>query len=125
MHRFSKWLVLFTLAYPFQAGAQSFLPMDLQDHLVHDVQSNGAFGSVDAHVSHQLQLLQADHDFVRGLDAAGVVYRIVGQASADSALFSGSDNARLFGSVDLLFNLPNVALWDIRVTTQWAWIAGA
>lgn len=126
MHRFSKWLVLFTLAYPFQAGAQSFLQMDLQDHLVHDIQNNGFLGSVDADASHLVQLLQADHNYLRnGVDTARVTYRIVGQASADSAPLSGSDGAKVFGTVDLLFTLPNVALWDISAMSQFTWTAAA
>lgn len=115
-------LVLSGLACSLPAGAQENVTFRLFDRLEETVESNGAFGSVDADANHDVFQVLFDNTFRRdGADNAAYAYRIFGQASADSAAFSASDRARVAGTVDLEFDLPNVALWNINVSTNGLW----
>ena len=113
-------LVALATLTSFGGLARAQVNFTLDDNLLNLIDSNGIFGFTDADASHAISVLNETNSFIRnGLNGASFDYRVVGQASADSTFGSPADGARVFGNVELRFDLPAVALWNIRVDTSY------
>ena len=87
---------------------------------------NGGSGTAgDFNATHLISLLGSDTGCLRnGIDSCSFSYRITGQASADSALFSVADLASLSGSATFNFNLLDTALWNIQAVISYVGVVG-
>ena len=91
-HAVLRHALMFAASLPATAAAQfSFTITDRLAEIGHDSQSDS---------SHTISILSSDVFYTRNnFDGASFAFRITGQASADSIVFTGEDNARVTGAV--------------------------
>ena len=95
------------------------------------ISNTGSGNSGDWSATHNISSTGSDLNFAirNGTDNTYFGYRIVGQASADSTIFTGSDTATVSGTAGFGFTLPtgstSAALWDIYVNVVYDGVAAS